>query len=142
MPPLRVFFDADVIIAGSASTEGASHGLFRLAECGIVDGITSLYVVNEVRRNLARKVPRGLPVFEALWPRALRIVDDVDDCRPFQAWADPKDVPVVASALTARAVWLCTFNTRHYFGPPALLVLPPGEALRRIREAIAHSVRE
>jgi hypothetical protein len=34
---LRLILDADVVIAGSASPDGASHALFQVAELGLIE---------------------------------------------------------------------------------------------------------
>jgi predicted nucleic acid-binding protein len=39
--PLPVFFDSDVMIAGSVSTHGASFALLQLAELGLIKGTIS-----------------------------------------------------------------------------------------------------
>lgn len=59
--PLRVFLDADVIIAGSASPRGASHALLLIGALGLVQAWTSPGVVTEVRRNLLRSSPGDYP---------------------------------------------------------------------------------
>ena len=137
-PPLRVFFDADVIIAGSASPDGASHALLQVAELGLVDGWTSTLVLDEVRRNLWQKLPRALPIFEALWPHCLHLGPDPDatDMQRVLAYAHGKDVHVVAAALRVPTHWLLTFNVRHFYSPPGLVVLRPGEAIQRLRTLI------
>ncbi len=78
MPSLRVFLDADVIIAGSASPDEASHALLQVAELGLVEAWTSALVPEEVRRNLSQKIPRALPIFETLWPQCLQLGSDLD----------------------------------------------------------------
>ena len=41
--PVRVFFDSDVMIAGSASASGASFALLHLAELGLIKGYVSAH---------------------------------------------------------------------------------------------------
>ena len=55
-PPL-VCADADVLIAGLFSTKGASHALLVLAEIGLVRVAVPASAVDEVRRNVAAKLP-------------------------------------------------------------------------------------
>lgn len=139
----RVFIDADVLIAGAASTTGASHVVLRLSELGLIDGIVSSRVVREAERNIERKLPAALPAFRALVAAACqRIGDPIGaEVAAFQEEADPKDVPILAAAVKADCRWLLTFNTRD-FRPVSsqLSVAEPGvfvEALRRVLEDIA-----
>jgi len=48
----KVFIDADVLIAGSASTRGASHIVLQLSELTVIEGVISLQVKREAERNL------------------------------------------------------------------------------------------
>ena len=49
----RLFFDADALIAGSASTTGAAHILLHLSDLTLVEGLTSLQAKTEAARNLS-----------------------------------------------------------------------------------------
>ena len=62
---IRVFFDADVLMAGSISSSGASHILLRLCEYTVLKGLTSQQAVAEAARNLQEKMPEGLPFSSA-----------------------------------------------------------------------------
>jgi predicted nucleic acid-binding protein len=77
MTALRVFVDSDVLLAGSASTTGASHLILQLSELGLIDAVGSEQVRREVERNLKRKLPAALPDFRLLAGAAVRWVDDV-----------------------------------------------------------------
>ncbi len=139
---LRVFFDADVLIAGSASKthSSASYILLQLAELTLIDGLICPYVRVEVERNLKKKLPQALPVFQALVQAALRGVPDppASALKPWSGRAQAKDLPVLAAALLNGCHYLVTFNTSDYPDPPApLQVVPPGELLKRVREHLA-----
>jgi len=140
---LRVFFDADVLIAGSAtrSPTSASHILLQLAELTLIEGLICPYVREEAERNLQEKLPQGLSVFRALVGTALREVPDptAEELLPFQGRAEEEDVPVLAAAVREGCAYLVTFNVRDYPDPPeGLRVVEPGELVRRVR---AHLVR-
>jgi hypothetical protein len=52
--------------------------------------------------------------------------------------AERADLPILAAALQAGCPWLVSFNTRYYQpGHPDLIVLPPGDFLRRVRDLLA-----
>lgn len=144
MTELRVFFDADAILAGSASTTGASHLLLHLSDLGLIHGLTSEQGREEARRNLARKIPAALPAFDALIRQALDIVANPSSeaWAPFQGMAHPKDLPILTAAIQAQARWLVTFNTKHFFRtPPGLQVIEPGQAIQALRTALSKAAQ-
>ncbi|KPV45429.1 PIN domain-containing protein [Alicyclobacillus ferrooxydans] len=136
MSNLIVFFDADVLVAGSASTTGAAHLLLTLSELGIIQGMTSAHVQEEARRNLAKKIPDALPEFEEIVQRAVTVDFSPTDTNPFQNFAHPKDVHVLAAAVATHARWLVTFNLKDFYQPPQITVLNPGQAIRTIRDTL------
>jgi len=132
---LRVFFDADALIAGAASTTGASHLLLRLAELGVIAGITSAQAVREAEGNLREKLPAAVPAFRAIVSSALEIVADpaAGDLARAHGQAAEHDLPILAAAIAARSRWLATFNVRHYRPPAgAFKVTRPGPLVQRI----------
>lgn len=131
-----VFFDSDVIISGSFSQTGASHVLLQLAEVGIIQGVISSQVKKECRRNIRNKLPSALPAFEGFM--AKDIFHCVNPSKTLLAKvnqaADPKDVPILAAAVTAKADVLTTFNIKDYFPAADMIsVLTPGELLIKIQ---------
>lgn len=135
---LRVFFDADVLIAGSASKthSSASYILLQLAELTLIEGLICPYVREEVERNLQAKLPQALPVFRVLVQTALKEMPDLS-AHSLERWAgraDPKDLPVLAAAASNGCRYLVTFNICDY--PEPLEVLEPGELVRQVREQL------
>lgn len=137
---LRVFFDADTLIAGAASSTGASHALLRLAELGLVRGLTCRQALQEAERNLEAKLPAALPAFRAILASAhLEVVPEPDrDTREGLAGlAHEDDLPILGAALAGGSAYLTTFNVRHYhIAPDRLRVARPGELLTRLRETL------
>lgn len=137
----RVFIDADVLFAGSASPSehGASLIVLRMAEITLLEAYTSQQVLGEVERNLATKLPQALPAFRLLVSRCLKIVPEpaTADLQEHAGLAEATDLPILVAALQAKCTWLVTFNTRHYQpGHAAVLVIPPGEFLLRVRDLL------
>jgi len=134
---VKVLVDADVLIAGSASTTGASHIILQLCDLGFIEGIISKQVKIEAERNLKQKLPQALPDFGLLIDSALTIVEDPspENIRTYEGWADKKDLPILTAALQHDCHYLITFNVRDY-NPPAgqLLVQTPGDFLKKLRE--------
>jgi len=137
----RVFVDADVLFAGaaSASEQGASLVILRLAEITLIEAITSQQVIAEVERNLGDKLPDKLPIFRVLASRCLQVVPNpsAGELHPHAGKADPKDLPILVAALREGCPWLVTFNVRHYRpGVPDVTVLRPGEFVLRLRDLL------
>lgn len=134
----RVFVDADVLFAGSASPSehGASLTILRMAEITLLDALTSEQVIVEAERNLTIKLPATLPTFRLLVDRSLTVVPipAAEDVARHQGLADPNDLPILVAAVQHACPWLVTFNGRHYRpGNPDVTVLSPGEFVQRVR---------
>nr|WP_228037765.1 PIN domain-containing protein [Nodosilinea sp. LEGE 06152] len=66
---LRVFLNSSVIIAGSASSTGASRAVLVVAEVGLFQAVVSEQVLEECQRNLAKKLPAAVATFSDLLTR-------------------------------------------------------------------------
>jgi hypothetical protein len=95
MLPLILFFDADTLIAGSASQTGASFLLLQLCEIRILRGLTCRQVVAEFRRNLIKKLPQAEPIFDEIVKRALETKKNptLDSKRNIVKWPIPRICP-------------------------------------------------
>ena len=135
----RVFIDADVLIAGTASTTGASYILLHLSDLTLIEGIISQQVKAEAERNLQAKLPQALPAFRLLVESAVKVVEDPseDQLVALQGQAHAEDLPLLAAALLHHCHYLVTFNVKHY-SPKSetILVLRPGEFLARLRQQL------
>jgi hypothetical protein len=143
----RVFVDADALFAGAAgpTEHGASLVVLRMAEITLIDAVTSQQVIVEAERNLDEKLPAALSAFQAIVSRCLRVVSDPQpaDLTAYVGLADPKDLPILVSAVREGCLWLVTFNVRHFQpGHPSVTVLRPGEFVLRVRHLLAHMTSE
>ena len=134
----RIFIDADVLFAGSASPQqySASLVILRMAEITLIKAITSQQVITEVERNLEQKFPAALVTFRMLVSRCLQVLPDPtqQDVDALTGLADPKDLPILAAAVKHNCQFLTTYNIKHFQpGTPTLTVLPPGDLVQRIR---------
>ena len=137
---IRIFCDADVLVAGSASTTGASHVFLKISELTLIECLTSLYAIEEAERNLQAKLPDDVPTFRLIVRAAVAVVPSPSPSvvRTLMGQASAKDLPILAAALACRADFLTTFNARHFRprnSPP--IILQPGEVLTRIRASLA-----
>jgi predicted nucleic acid-binding protein len=134
----RIFIDADVLFAGSASPSehAASLVILRMAEITLIEAVASQQVVQEVMRNLQNKIPAAVPAFQLLVSRCLRVVPDPsgEQVKAFFGQANPKDVPILAAAVKEDCGYLVSYNVRHFQpGVHGLMVLKPGDLVQRVR---------
>ena len=140
---VKVFIDADVLVAGiaSPSEHSTSQVILRLAEITLIEAMTSHQVICEVERNLQDKLPKAIPVFQLLVQRCLQIVADPDpeNLKINEGFANPKDLPILVAALMSSCKWLVTFNLRHYSpGHPQIQVAETGNFIRHIRQQLSN----
>ncbi len=148
---LRIFPDASVLIAGVASYTGASRALLILAELGLVTLVTCPYVLEEVRRNLALKLPEAEPYFDQLQASIpWEMVDDPhkDEVDQWMELVPAKDAPVLAAAVSAAPSRFVTLDKVHFLDKPevakrsGLNICAPGQLMQEIREVLAAGFHE
>lgn len=138
----RVLIDADVLLAACASPseQGASLVILRLAEITLIEAITCEQVVNEVRRNLAAKLPAALPLFETILRRSLDVLPDPSpaEVTRYSGLAHAGDLPILAAADLAHCHWLVSFNVRYFQpGCSGVAVVRPGEFVLCVRDNLS-----
>lgn len=125
-----------MLFAGAASVSGASHAVLQLGELGIIDLCLPTQALDEVERNLRRKLPAALPAFRTLAEQCTTPLPMASQAAPGRlaraGEADPKDAPILAAALAGRCAWLLTFNVRD-FQTHRLRVSEPGPFLEALR---------
>ncbi|ASG21206.1 MULTISPECIES: putative toxin-antitoxin system toxin component, PIN family [Nitrospirillum] len=139
---MRVVFDTDVMVAALESASGASHQLLLRAGRGELQPLLSTSLVLEYEAVLTRQAylqRTGLTAedIQAALDDMIRLCHRVSiQIRWRPAAGDPDDDHVLETALNGRADAVVTFNHRDMakagerFG---LLILRPGELLRRLR---------
>lgn len=75
----KIFLDSSVIIAGLISETGGSAEVLRIIDQGKVLAFVSYLVLQEVEKNLGKKLPKLLPLFHKLIVNCpFEIVSDED----------------------------------------------------------------
>jgi len=115
----RVFLDSNVIISGLLSATGAPRIILDLLCLHLpnLHGLTGAYNMMEIERNLARKLPAALPVFQEYLPRMnLEIIPlpTYEELEPWFGVTADKDVPVIVSAINGAADFLVTGDTEDF----------------------------
>ena len=139
---IKVFLDANVYFAGSASPTGASAFILKLILKGRIDVTASRLVLREAERNLWRKRPqKDLKAFRRFLKHAkLRVMPSPPEAAwtKYEGVIHPKDVPVLAAAVASKAAYLITLDRRHFMtktvgdAVPGLAILTPGDFLRKL----------
>jgi predicted nucleic acid-binding protein len=139
----RVFADANIFFAATASRKGASHATLLLAEIGLIKLLASRQVIDEVERNLRRKFPPGLPfLLEWLTRIELEILPDPEP-EEYIRWLsiiEKTDAPILEAALQGSPDYFLTLNTKDFTAGVAavtgLNIMTPGEFIQGMRQVI------
>lgn len=112
---ISAFVDASVLFAAALSLTGASREILRESIRGNVSLILSDFVKVEAERNLTRKRPDGLSVFNVI----LEAVDFAlvnptsEEVAEAAKYTVLKDAPIVAAAKKAQVDYLVSFDRKH-----------------------------
>ena len=115
----RVFLNSNVIISGLLSSKGAPRIILDLLCLHLpnLQSVTGTYNMLEIERNLARKLPAALTIFQEYFPRLnLEIIPlpAYEALVPWLGVTSEKDVPVIVSAINGKADFLVTGDTRDF----------------------------
>jgi predicted nucleic acid-binding protein len=137
----RVFIDSSVLYAAAYSVSGRAYDLITLGLRGDVPLSLSPLVLTETVRNITDKAPHVLPAFHAL-DQVLApylVAPSPASVRRAATLIHPKDAPIVAGALAARATYLATYDRRHLLNHAeairqalGILVMTPDDILRSL----------
>jgi putative PIN family toxin of toxin-antitoxin system len=110
---VRVFLDSNVILSGLISDRCAPRLILDLFSVGLpnLQGVTGRFNFAEIERNIARRLPDALPVFNEYLPKLdLEIVPVPfpEELETFRGMVDDHDLPVLASAAMGRADFFVT----------------------------------
>lgn len=130
----RLFLDANILFSAAYRPAAGLAQLWRLE--GVVL-CSSRYAMEEARVNLGENAQRRRL---ARLAQHLELIDAGPRELPPGISLPEKDAPIFLAAMEAHATHLITGDVQHfgpYFGKQieGILVLPPGEYLRKRREA-------
>jgi putative PIN family toxin of toxin-antitoxin system len=139
----RVFLDASVLFAAVYSTTGSAHDLVLLAVADQVQVLISQDVMDEVERNLTKKVPEKIDTLHQLMQLIEPEMVNDPTTAAVQATAEyvaAKDAPIVAAAIAAQPDYLVTYDRKHLLEPPevaqrsGLTIVTPDIVITAIQE--------
>jgi len=140
---IKIFFDSSALFSATLSSTGASRELIRLSMRGDLQILISEDVKIETRRNLNQKVPKLLPVLEALFQADLFIIvpdPSISEVRAAEEYVAQKDAVIIAAAKKANVNFLATFDRKHLIDPPEVSrksgvnTATPGDILKLLKE--------
>lgn len=141
----RVFVDANVLIAGTDSQSGASNAVLKLAEVGLFQLVVCTQVLDEVERNLRKKLPRALPNFAAQMARLrLEVLPDPtpEQIKPWEAIIEAQDAAILCAAVASGVDRLLTLNTRDFTPDVAeqsgLTIQTPAGFIEEVRRLVTN----
>jgi len=116
---VRVFLDSNVILSGLLSDKGAPRTILDLLTLKLpfLVGSTGRYNLIEIERNLKKKMPEILSVYNKYLPKlSLKIMPlpRPEEVREFSGKIANKDIPVLVSAIRSKADYLVTGDKEHF----------------------------
>jgi putative PIN family toxin of toxin-antitoxin system len=137
---IKVFIDANCLIAAILSPTGGSFALIEKALKGEFELYLSEYVLEETFSVLKEKYPQNLIIFNLLIGKIkykLLTEPTQKEVEELIRYIDFKDAPVLASAIKGKVDFLITLDKEHFIENPKLkkLKLPfkimtPGDFLK------------
>jgi len=122
MSKIKVFVDTSVVIAGLASSVGASGAVLDLCEAEVIQMVLSRQVIVEADRNFNTKLPRLAGRFRQFM-RSLGpiLVDDPgkSSVRRAARIVGRKDASILAAARESGVDFLITLDKKHFLSPRA-----------------------
>lgn len=115
----RIFLDSNVIISGMLSDKGAPRIILDLLSLHLpgITGLTGEYNLIEVERNLSRKLPKALPVYQEYLPKlSLEVIPlpTREELAKYSGQIHDKDLPVLVSAIKGCASFLITGDNKDF----------------------------
>jgi predicted nucleic acid-binding protein len=117
----KVFLDSNVLLSGLFSDRGAPRIILDLLTLNlpILAGATGRYNLIEVERNLKKKMPEAIPLYQKYLPRLCLEIVALPSRATVISMAGTiaaKDVPVLASAIACSAEYLITGDKKDFTG--------------------------
>jgi predicted nucleic acid-binding protein len=137
---IKIFLDSNVILSGLLSDKGAPRVILDLLSLGLpqLAGATGKYNIIEIERNLTKKMPEALPVYNKYLPLLNLDIIPLPSSREIaklSGTTSPKDIPVLASAINGNVDFLVTGDRKdfsHLTGQYPFKILAPSEFLDNI----------
>jgi predicted nucleic acid-binding protein len=116
---MRAFLDSNVILSGLISDKGAPRVILDLLTLKLpsITGLTGEYNIIEIERNLKKKLPSAIPLYEKYLPLInLEIIKlpSKTEIKKYLNHIAEKDVPVLVSAINGKSDYLITGDIKDF----------------------------
>ena len=138
----KIFLDENVFFAATFSPTGGSSMLFELAKHRKVELFSSLYALNEAKRNILLKGGKDLLLRFYQLVSELQAIDqkkiDEADAKKWEEWIVAKDAPILISAQRQKVDFLVTLDKKDFKSkrmgkaPIRFKVASPGEFIQSL----------
>lgn len=110
---VKIFLDSNVILSGFLSYKGAPSIILDLLSLDLpfLKGCTGKYNIIEIQRNIQKKVPEILEIYQKYFPKLnLEIIPlpKKEEVKKYSGITSGKDIPVILSAKKCGADFLVT----------------------------------
>lgn len=117
--PVKVFLDSNVIISGIFSDKGSPRIILDILCLGLpfIVASTGRYNIIEIERNLKRKMPKAIPIYQRYLPELnLEIIPlpSKEEIEEYYGYTSEKDVPVFVSAIKGKADFFVTGDKKDF----------------------------
>ncbi len=135
----KIFVDSSVLMAAAISPTGNARELINQGFTQELELYISSDVLEETERNLKLKVPKALGKFydfresllaKSVKPTQIQVLEAAKQI-------EPKDAPIIAGAIQAKADFLATYDRKHLLQQKEkiksifhLLVVTPDEVVK------------
>ncbi len=142
-----IFADSSILIAGAASSTGASRVVLTMAEIGLYKLLISEQVLEECQRNLSKKIPKAIPIFRDLINNINVEILPNPSLEEFSTYIniiEAKDAPILAAALLAKTDRLLSLNTKDFTpevgDKTGIIIQTPSQFIQDIRSIITEEL--
>lgn len=128
MPSLIVFLDSSVIVSSLISSTGGSNKIIQSGKSSAIKLITSQYVVEEVTKHLPKINLSKSTLSSLIQTRDIDVLPNPPQkviSKFTSITPDPKDEPILASAVLSGANVLVSLDKKHILIPKVRKHLKP-----------------
>ena len=140
----KLLLDTSVLISGLNSSLGASAKILSLAKENKISILVTFYILDEIEKVIEEKLPRlKAPFVELETEWFLQVCKTPSLAKIKKAAAiisDPKDAPILASAIHEKVDYLITLDRKDFIDDPQVSkksrvkILTPGSFVKLFRK--------
>lgn len=114
---LKLFIDASVFIAASASHTGGSAFILQACQKSIYKAVSAKLVLQEAKKNIAQKLDKKVlkRFYKLVKTLSLEIQPTIKSSMEYRGIIEAKDAHVLAGAIESQSDYLITLDRKHFF---------------------------